>query len=127
MPTPTKTPSPTQNAPSPRQHKLFKCRQTSCPGLGTPPDLECIMCDVCLHSFCVTEANREIEAAGAEAIEEDNLCLVACYFFCKADSLTPKVIKVERALLMKKRQGAAEKGRQRIKHQGEMPRQRCQL
>ncbi len=39
------------------------------------------MCGVCLHSFCVAEANREIEAAGAEVIEGDNLCSVSCYRF----------------------------------------------
>jgi hypothetical protein len=60
------------------------------------------MCGVCLHSFCVAEANREIEAAGAEVIEGDNLCSVSCYRFRKADALTPEVVKAERTLLMKK-------------------------
>jgi hypothetical protein len=59
------------------------------------------MCGVCFHSFCIAELNGEIEAAGAEVIERDNLCSVACYHFCKADALTPEV-KAECALLMKK-------------------------
>jgi hypothetical protein len=60
------------------------------------------MCGVCLHSFCVAEVNREMEAAGAEVIEGDNLCSVSCYRFRKADALTPEVVKAERTLLMKK-------------------------
>jgi hypothetical protein len=61
------------------------------------------MCGVCLHSFCIAKANREIKAAGAEAIEGGNLCSVACYRFRRADALTTKVLKAEQTLLMTKK------------------------
>jgi nicotinamidase-related amidase len=60
------------------------------------------MCGVCLHSFCVAETNREIEALGAEVILGENLCSVSCYRYHKSDSLTADAVKAELSLLMKK-------------------------
>jgi hypothetical protein len=45
---------------------------------------------------------REIETIGAEIGSGENLCSVACYCYCKADSLSTEVVKVECNLLMKK-------------------------
>jgi len=87
-----KTPPPNRNARnagSPPQHgKLFKYGQTNCPDSGTASDVECGMCGACLHSFCVAQANREIEALGAEVILGENLYSVSCYHYQKSDSLT---------------------------------------
>jgi hypothetical protein len=101
-----KTPPPNRNARNagspPQRGKLFKCGQTNCPGLGVASDVECGMCGACLHSFCVSETNREIEALGAEVILGENLCSLSCYRYLKSDSLTADAVKAERSLLMKK-------------------------
>ncbi len=60
------------------------------------------MCGVCLHSFCVTEAFREIGDADPNAIEDCSLCLVSCYHFRKIDGLIADVVKAEHAQLFKK-------------------------
>jgi hypothetical protein len=84
-----------EKAPSSRKSKLFKYKHTTCPGLGIPSNKECSLCGVCLHSFCATEAFREIGDADHDSIEDGSLCLVSCYHFRKNDGLTADVVMTE--------------------------------
>lgn len=63
-------------------------------GPGYTNGFECIMCGVCLHSFCVTEANRQIEAAGGKQVKQT----ISAWWYAiiaARDALTSDVAKVE--------------------------------
>ncbi len=107
----TVTPSHQKEKPSsPRRSKLYKCGHCNCPGLGIPSDKECSLCGVCLHSFCVAEACREIADADPAAIEDgSSLCSVSCYHFKKIEGLTADMVKAERAQLLQKNKEALKK------------------
>jgi hypothetical protein len=49
--------------------------------------------------FCIAVSKREFETIGAEVGDVENLCSVACYHYCNADSLTAKVVKTDYVLL----------------------------
>jgi hypothetical protein len=68
------------------------------------------LCGVCLHSFCVAEACREIADADPAAIEDgSSLCSVSCYRFKKIEGLTADMVKAERAQLLQKNKEALKK------------------
>jgi len=84
-----------QWAPSPKKAKLFRCAHVSCSGLGSASDKECFMCGAYLHSFCVLETVREVEATNATITDDKPLCSLSCYCFTLIDGLTPDTVTTE--------------------------------
>jgi hypothetical protein len=91
-----------QRAPSPRKAKLFRCAHVSCPGLGIASNKECFMCGAYLHSFCVAETFREIEATDATVMDDKPLCYLTCYHFCLINGLTPNTVTGKQGAIAKK-------------------------
>jgi hypothetical protein len=60
------------------------------------------MCGASLHTFCVLETVREMEASNATTIDDKLLCSLSCYCFTLIDGLTPDTVTTERVALTKK-------------------------
>ncbi len=59
------------------------------------------MCGVHQHSFCVAEAQREIESIDPNTTDDD-LCSMTCYNFSKIDGPTAEADRGEQAVLLQK-------------------------
>ncbi len=60
------------------------------------------MCGAYLHTFCILETVREMEASNATTIDDKLLCSLSCYCFTLIDGLTQDTVTTERVALTKK-------------------------